>query len=240
MSPNDAAWLAAPQHTGGHDQTPCRWHAAAVARAQESRRPPCRMSNTKSSHLSRRSKSSCHPIVSVRCIPGTRPPQQTSTSSPPFDMSLLDVGSRCQECTLVDFLPFTCPSCSFVFCRAHVQSHACPAAQSAQPGEPSRKRVKGTCAFASCQEETLESVGGFETSEEESIARQVRCVCGGAFCISYVAWSPALTSGIARKRRTSVQHHARLMLVMTLYWRGEKRHRRFFSRPCRLRLERRG
>jgi hypothetical protein len=86
-------------------------------------------------------------------------------------MSLLDVGARCAACSLVDFLPFTCPGCSQVFCREHVQGHDCASQPQAEAeAGPSRKRLRGTCAYGECK-------------EEEGIAREVRCTCGGAFCI---------------------------------------------------------
>jgi hypothetical protein len=102
-------------------------------------------------------------------------------------MSLLDVGARCAACSLVDFLPFTCPGCSQVFCREHVQGHDCASQPQAEAeAGPSRKRLRGTCAYGECKEETIESVGGLEAAleeEGEGIAREVRCTCGGAFCI---------------------------------------------------------
>ncbi|BEJ14719.1 hypothetical protein CspHIS471_0404860 [Cutaneotrichosporon sp. HIS471] len=98
-------------------------------------------------------------------------------------MSLLDVGTGCATCALADFLPFTCPGCERVFCREHVQGHDCSQPQ-IQAG-PSRKRLRGTCAFGECKEETIESVGGLEGAAEDNVARQVRCVCGGAFCVKH-------------------------------------------------------
>lgn len=101
-------------------------------------------------------------------------------------MSLLNVGTRCHTCALVDFLPLTCPSCAHVFCRDHAQRHECvPNTQLEEAAGPSRKRLRGTCAYGECQEETLESVGGFEGQAEDNVAREVRCVCGSAFCIKY-------------------------------------------------------
>ncbi|CAK9786882.1 hypothetical protein CC85DRAFT_331550 [Cutaneotrichosporon oleaginosum] len=97
-------------------------------------------------------------------------------------MSLLDIGARCHACALVDFLPFSCPGCSKVFCREHVQTHDCPTPAAARPEW--RKRLRGICAYGGCDEETIESIGGLEGSADD-VAREVRCTCGNAYCVKH-------------------------------------------------------
>jgi hypothetical protein len=103
-------------------------------------------------------------------------------------MSLLDVGTKCAACGVVDFLPFSCSGCSGVFCREHVQEHPCSGQPTATATDSARKRIRGTCAARGCTTETIESIGGYEGSYTdgggEGIARSVRCVCGGAFCVT--------------------------------------------------------
>ncbi|TXT13126.1 hypothetical protein VHUM_01527 [Vanrija humicola] len=102
-------------------------------------------------------------------------------------MSLLDIGAQCYACTLIDFLPFPCPTCSHTFCANHIHGHGCASPDRA-PG-PSVKRRRGVCARPACENETIESVGGLEVGlEGEGIAREVRCPgCAEAFCISHRA-----------------------------------------------------
>lgn len=98
-------------------------------------------------------------------------------------MSLLDVGAQCYACTLIDFLPFPCPTCSHTFCANHIHGHGC--ASPDRPAGPSVKRRRGVCARQACENETIESIGGLEKGlDGEGIARQVRCPgCAEAFCI---------------------------------------------------------
>ncbi|KAL1407312.1 hypothetical protein Q8F55_006734 [Vanrija albida] len=100
-------------------------------------------------------------------------------------MSLLDVGGQCYACTLIDFLPFTCPSCTHVFCANHIHGHGCVSPDA--PAGPSVKRRRGVCARGGCENETIESIGGLEEGlDGVGIAREVRCAgCADAFCISH-------------------------------------------------------
>lgn len=108
-------------------------------------------------------------------------------------MSLLDVGKSCAECSTVDFLPFTCPLCSKILCRAHVQAHGCvddtEDGINSAPAGPSSFRRKTSCEVAKCDRPSIEAIGGKEGDElGEGIAREVRCRgCGGAYCTSYVS-----------------------------------------------------
>ena len=104
----------------------------------------------------------------------------------PGTMSLLEVGKACSRCFTIDFLPFTCPSCSLTFCRSHVHSHGCSlpttTEHNAEAG-PSSFNRKITCDYTGCSRPRIEAIAGIEHDEGERIAKQVRCnTCKGAFC----------------------------------------------------------
>ena len=101
-------------------------------------------------------------------------------------MSALHIGSQCAICPLVDFLPTTCPDCSFTFCRDHISAHQCTSTLSrtdtSAPG-PSTFNRKAICELSSCQRPSIEAIGGYDGDSAEAIARKVRCAgCSGSFC----------------------------------------------------------
>jgi hypothetical protein len=123
-------------------------------------------------------------------------------------MSLLAVGARCAVCPLVDFLPFTCPSCAQTYCTDHIHSHTCPGGVDvrskvglSRQGEWARQ---ARCPMKGCERVTIEAIGGVEVDKpsssrtqegrlvnegqgEGNVAREVRCPgCGVAFCVRYV------------------------------------------------------
>ncbi|WWC59636.1 uncharacterized protein I303_102195 [Kwoniella dejecticola CBS 10117] len=91
-------------------------------------------------------------------------------------MSILTPGSRCTLCPLVDFLPYTCPSCNLVYCRKHIQSplHQCieaslQASTSTSNGRPGKlDRGKRLCGFKGCQRESIESIAGYVADDPSS------------------------------------------------------------------------
>ncbi|ORX34028.1 hypothetical protein BD324DRAFT_638092 [Kockovaella imperatae] len=105
-------------------------------------------------------------------------------------MTTLDIGQQCSSCTLIDFLPFTCPTCSLVFCKSHIQTHPCHAVAGPSRNPPKTFQVigPGRCERDGCDKPTIEAIGGVgsEHAAGEGIARQVRCnACGGAFCTAH-------------------------------------------------------
>jgi len=105
----------------------------------------------------------------------------------PLEMSLLDVGKACYQCSTVDFLPFLCPSCSHTFCRTHIHSHGCTISTTevnAHAG-PSSFTKKITCDYETCERPRIEAIAG--VIEVGGVGKQVRCSgCQGAFCTMYV------------------------------------------------------
>ncbi|OCF77110.1 hypothetical protein I204_02820 [Kwoniella mangroviensis CBS 8886] len=108
-------------------------------------------------------------------------------------MSILSPGSKCHLCSLVDFLPFICPTCNLVYCQQHISSnlHTCTQQQLDQNTSIDRpgklERGKTICEMKGCDRESMESIGGFVAEGEgEGIAREVRCRgCGGAYCVEH-------------------------------------------------------
>ncbi|KAK6903557.1 hypothetical protein I203_107062 [Kwoniella mangroviensis CBS 8507] len=108
-------------------------------------------------------------------------------------MSILSPGSKCHLCSLVDFLPFICPTCNLVYCQQHISSnlHTCTQQQLDQNTSIDRpgnlERGKTICEMKGCDRESIESIGGFVAEGEgEGIAREVRCRgCGGAYCVEH-------------------------------------------------------
>ncbi|WVW78264.1 hypothetical protein I302_100217 [Kwoniella bestiolae CBS 10118] len=108
-------------------------------------------------------------------------------------MSLLSPGQRCTLCSIVDFLPLTCPSCDQVYCKDHIQSSLHTCTQTSLDGttstdKPGRlDRGKTICEVRGCERESIESIAGFVGRDVgEGIAKEVRCGgCGGAFCVEH-------------------------------------------------------
>ncbi|WVQ79904.1 hypothetical protein IAT38_002004 [Cryptococcus sp. DSM 104549] len=107
-------------------------------------------------------------------------------------MSILSPGTRCTSCPLVDFLPFTCPSCQQAFCRSHIQTHGCTDDAGPSVALGKLDRGKKRCEVEGCERESIESVAGVNGRQGEEggdgIAREVRCSgCGGAYCTRHRA-----------------------------------------------------
>lgn len=104
-------------------------------------------------------------------------------------MSLLQVGSSCHACGIIDFLPFTCPSCQQTFCTSHIHQHACASTSTSStlnqiPRNTSTVK-KTLCPVKECERPTIEAIAGIGDGGE-GIAKDVRCHgCGQAFCVVY-------------------------------------------------------
>ncbi|KZV91609.1 hypothetical protein EXIGLDRAFT_836993 [Exidia glandulosa HHB12029] len=91
-------------------------------------------------------------------------------------MALVQQGSRCATCGIVDFLPIVCTACTNEYCRDHIHQHVCTPAP-AQPATPDRDAPVthlARCALESCDNPSLDSM-----SSQSSVLCDA---CKLAFC----------------------------------------------------------
>ncbi|KAF9451226.1 hypothetical protein P691DRAFT_663715 [Macrolepiota fuliginosa MF-IS2] len=77
-----------------------------------------------------------------------------------MDNSLLDIGAQCSvpSCSVQDFLPIFCPSCSQYFCQDHVHSdlHSCPTPTPPAQSDTQHDKLQ-RCALDNCNKLSLDA-----------------------------------------------------------------------------------